>query len=147
MKTEQDRHKNYIDIKITTKEYSVGEHVFLRVKPKKSTLSTRLCAKLASIYVGPFKLLTRVGPVAYQLDLPPHIKMNDVFHVSLLKNYIADKYHIIDWNNVQVELEGDFHIEPVQILDRREAKLHKRSMVQVKEQWEHYASEEATWET
>ena len=51
-------------------------------------------------YVGPFEILARIGPVAYQLDLPPYIRIHDVFHVYLLKKYAIDQYHIIDWNNV-----------------------------------------------
>ena len=82
------------------KEYKVGEHVFLRVKPKKSKLRSGLYAKLAPRYVGPFKILAIIGLVSYQLDLPPYIRIHDVFHISLLKKYVADQSHIIDWDNV-----------------------------------------------
>ena len=96
LKTTHDRKKSYADTKIASKEYSVGEHVFVRVKPKKSTLRTRVCAKLAPTFVKTFEILARVGPVTHQLALPPHIKTHDVFNVSLLKENIVDKCHIID---------------------------------------------------
>ena len=58
--------------------------------------------------------------MAYKLALPPHFKVHDVFHVSLLKRYVHDASHIIDWTVVQVEPEGDFLPEPLQILEREE---------------------------
>ena len=76
----------------------MGDHVYLRIKPKKSTLYAVSCAKLAPRYCGPFEVLQRVGLVAYKLALPPHVKVHDVFHVSLLKRYIDDASHIVDWN-------------------------------------------------
>ena len=82
-------------------------------------------AKLAPRYVGPFEILVRIWHVAYQLALPPYIRVHDVFHVSLLKKCIADQSHIIDWNNVHVEPKGDFYMELVCILDRREVVLRK----------------------
>ena len=81
LKVAQDRKKINADKKITTKEYEVGEHVFLRVKLNKSRVGTGLYAKIAPRYVGPFEILARIGLVAYQMDLPPHIRIHDVFHI------------------------------------------------------------------
>jgi len=54
----------------------------------------------------PFEILNRIGPVAYILALLPIVKFHDVFHVSLLKKYVQDVDHVIDWFVFQVELEG-----------------------------------------
>ena len=84
LKVAQDRKKSYVDWKRTTRQYIVGEHVFLRVKQNKSTLRTRSYAKIAPRYVGPFKILDRIGLVAYQMALPPYIRIHDFFHIYLL---------------------------------------------------------------
>jgi len=62
-----------------------GYHVYLKIKPKKSTLRLGNCAKLSPRYCGSFEVLARVGPITYQLALPANIKIHNVFHVSLLK--------------------------------------------------------------
>ena len=80
------------------------------------------------------------------MALPTYIRIHDVFHISLLKKYVADQSHLINYDNVQVELEGYFHMEPMGILDRREIQSQKHIIVQVKVQWKHYSEEEATWE-
>ena len=96
--------------------------------------------------MGTFQIFARIGHVAYQLDLPHYIRIHDVFHISLLKKYVVGQSHIINWDNVQVEPEGDFHTEPMCILGRKEIQLWKQIIVQVKVQWKHYYEEEATWE-
>ena len=53
-------------------------------------------------------MLSRVGPVAYQLALPTPIKVHNVFHVSLLKKYVCDATHVVDWDVIQVEPKGEF---------------------------------------
>ena len=80
--------KIYADLKIIQKEFNVRDHVYLKVKPNKSTLILCGCARLSPRYCGPFKVLARVVPIAYQLALPTNIKIHNVFHVSLLNNYV-----------------------------------------------------------
>ena len=58
--------------------------------------------------------------MAYQLDLWPNLKVHNVFHIFVLKKYVHDATHIINWNDVQVESEGYFLVEPDCILKRRE---------------------------
>ena len=108
LKAAHDKRKSYPNKKRKTKEHKVREHVFLRVKPKKRKLRTRVYAKLPLRNVGPFEILARIGPVVYQLALPPYIRIHDAFHISLLKKYVVDQSHITNWDNVQVEPEGDF---------------------------------------
>ena len=108
MKVAQDRQKSYSDLKRKHKEFSIGDHVYLRVKPKKSSLKLGSCAKLAPWFCGPFLILERIGPMEYKLALLAHLRIHNVFHFSLLKKYVYDSTHIIDWNVVQVEPEGKF---------------------------------------
>jgi len=121
-----------VDRNRTQREFVTGEHVFVKVKPRKSSFKLGSCAKLAPRYCGPFKLLARVGPIAYQLALPPNLRIHNVFHVSNLKKYVHDATHVIDWNVIQVELEGYFLVEPYCILERRETNLWNCSIGQVK---------------
>jgi hypothetical protein len=124
----------------------VGDHAYLKVKAQKSSLKLGNYAKLAPRFCGPFEILARIGPVAYQLALPANLRIHNVFHVSLLKKYIHDPTHMIDWNLVQVEPEGEFQVEPLHILDQREITLWNRAVTQVKVQWKHFSPKEATWE-
>ena len=80
------------------KEFQVGEHVYLHNKPKKSSLRIGPCAKLSPLYFIPFKILERIGPVSYRLALPSIVKFHDVFRVPLLKRYVKDVDHVIDWS-------------------------------------------------
>jgi hypothetical protein len=96
MKIAHDKHKIYVDRKRTPREFKTQDHVYLRVRPRKSSLRMGDCAKMAPQYCGPFEILYRVGPVAYRLALPPIVKAHDFFHVSLLNKYANDYNHIID---------------------------------------------------
>eukprot|EP00253_Pinus_taeda_P034033 PITA_34033 len=145
LKATQDRQKNFVDRKRRFKEYQVGDHVYIRIQAKKSTLQWSGFAKLAPRYCGPFQVLARVGPVAYQIALPSHIRVHNVFHVSVLKKYIYDPRHVVKWQDIQVEPEGEVLVELPSILDQREVQLQRRVISQVKVQWRHFGPEEATW--
>jgi hypothetical protein len=92
----------------------------------------RACANMAPRYCGAFEVLDRVGPVAYQLALPPTTKAHNVFNVSILKKYVHDSYHIIGWFVIQVEPEGEFMLEPQCIIDKKETPLKNITITQVK---------------
>ena len=76
--------------------------MFLKVRPKKSSLNLGNYTKIATRYCGPFEVLAKIGPISYGQDLPSCISIDNVFHVSLLKKYIPDTNHVIDWNVIQV---------------------------------------------
>ena len=145
LKVAQDWQKSQTDLKITPKEFQVGEHVFIKVRPKKSSLRLGSCAKLAPHYCGPFEILSEIGQVAYQLALPPNSRLHNVFHISILKKYAHDATHFINWNDVQVEPKGDFLVESDCILRQREITLRNRTIGQVKVEWKHLSLEEATY--
>ena len=64
----------------------------------------------------------------------------------MLKKYVHDPTHMIDWILVQVEPKGEFQVEPLRILDQREITLWNRAFARVKVQWKHFSPEEATRE-
>eukprot|EP00253_Pinus_taeda_P026460 PITA_26460 len=146
LKAAHDRQKSFTDRKRRFKECQVGDHVYVRIQVRKSTLQWSGCAKLAPQYYGLFQILARIGPVAYRLTLPSHIRIDNVFHVSVLEKYVYDPKHEIRWQDIQVEPEGEVLVEPLSILNRREVQLRKRAITQIKVQWQHFGLDEATWE-
>jgi hypothetical protein len=146
LKVAQGRQENYVDKGRTHGEFKVGDHVFLKVKANRSSLNLGKCSKLASRYCGSFEILERIGLVAYILALPTSMTIHHVFHVSLLKKYILDVNHVIDWNVIQVEQEGVFQAHPVRILDRKIKQLRNRAIGLVNVQWTWYDPEDVTWE-
>ena len=79
------------------REFSVRVHVYLRVRENKSSLRLGTCAKLSPRYCGSFEVLERIGPVGYRLALLASTRAHNVFHVSLLKKYVYDPNHVINW--------------------------------------------------
>jgi len=102
--------------------------------------------KLATMFCGPFQVLMRVGKVAYQLPLPSSLKVHNVFHVSLLKKNVHDITHVMNWNAMHVEPEGEFQVELLSVLDRKEIVLWNGAITQVKVHWRSFSLKEDTWE-
>jgi hypothetical protein len=146
LKGAQDRQKIYADKNRTHIEFKVGDRVFLKVKANIISLNLGNCATLAVGFCGPFEILERIGPVSYILSFPASMTVHNLFHVSLLKKYIPDANHVIDWNVIRVEQEGVLQVHPVCVLDRKIKQLWNRAIGLVKVQWTWYGPERVTWE-
>lgn len=120
-------------MKRVDRSFKEGEFVFLRVKPQKISIRFGKGSKLSPQFVGPFEIIERVGPVTYHLALPPTFhRMNDVFHISVLRKYVHDPSQILDWHQLQVTDKGTLKAEPIFILDHRTRQLRHHMVDQVK---------------
>ena len=143
--TTQSRQKNYADRQRRPLEFEVGDHVFLKVMPKRGVVRFDKRGKLAPRYIGPFEILKRVGTVAYRLALPPSLSgFQEVFHVSILRKYTPDPAHVVDWGEITVDTNGTFEEEPMRILDSRDQVLRCKIVRLVKVLWQHRGVKEAT---
>lgn len=110
--TAQSRQKSYSDRRRRPLLFEVGDHVFLKVSPRKGLKKFSLSGKLAPRYIGPFEILDRVGEVAYRLALPPQLSgVHNVFHVSMLRRYEPDPSHVLDWVDLGVENDVSYERE------------------------------------
>ena len=77
--------------------------------------------KLRPRYIGPYEIISRVGTVAYRLDLPPELsKVHNVFHISMLRKYIQDPSHVLKDHPVELKDNLTYKEQPMQIVDCRE---------------------------
>ncbi|KAD6796137.1 hypothetical protein E3N88_07033 [Mikania micrantha] len=147
IKTARDRQKSYADNRRRPLEFQVGDRVMLKVSPWKGIFRFGKRGKLSPRFVGPFKILERIGSVAYRLELPPELgNIHDVFHVSNLKKCLIDESLIVPLEEIHIDEKLQFSEEPVEVMDR-EMKVLKRSCIPiVKVRWNSQRGPEYTWE-
>ncbi|TYK21999.1 ty3-gypsy retrotransposon protein [Cucumis melo var. makuwa] len=147
--TTQSRQKSYADVWRKDLEFDMGDMVFLKVAPMKGVLRFEKKRKLSPRFVGPFEILERIGPVAYRLALPPSFSaVHDVFHVSMLRKYVTDPTHVVDFEPLQINENLSYEDQhPVEIFAREVKVLCNRGIALVKVLWRNHEVEEATWET
>ena len=103
--------------------------------------------KLSPRFIGPFEILERVDTVANRLTLPPSMSgVHEVFHISMLWRYTSDPAHVVDWGEIEVDMDGTFEEGPVCIMDSRDQVLRRKTMRLVRVLWQHHGVEESTWE-
>ena len=79
-------------------EFEVGDHVFLKVMPKRGVVRFGKRGKLSPRFIGPFEILERIDAVEYRLALSPSMTgVHEVFHVSMLRKHTPDPAHVVDW--------------------------------------------------
>ncbi|KAF5444709.1 hypothetical protein F2P56_033818 [Juglans regia] len=99
--------------------------------------------KLSPRYVRPFAILDRIGPTAYRVALlPALLGVHDVFHVSMLRKYVPDPTHVIDYEPLQLQENLTYTEEPMRIIERKEQVFRKRTIPLVKVVWNNHAISE-----
>ena len=145
--TAQSRQKIYADVRRRPLEFEIGDHIFLKVMPKREAVRFGKLGKLSPRFIGPFEIFERVATVAYRLALPPSmVGVHEVFHVSMLQKYTPDPTHVVDWGQIEVDTDETFEEGPVCILDSCDQVLRRKTVRLVRVLWQHYGVEESTWE-
>ena len=125
--TAQSRQKSYADRRRRPLEFEEGDHVFLKVMPKRGVVKFGKQGKLSPRYIGPFEILERVGTFAHRLALPSSLSgVHKVFHVFMLQKYTSDPTHVVDWGELVIDVDGTFEEGPVHILDSQIRSYHVR---------------------
>ncbi|KAI3784374.1 hypothetical protein L1987_43473 [Smallanthus sonchifolius] len=143
----RSRQKSYADKRRKPLEFQVGDLVLLKVSPWKGVVRFGKKGKLAPRFVGPFKILERIGKVADKLELPEGLSnIHPTFHVSNLKKCLADENLHIPLDKVHIEDTMHFVEKPVEIMDREVKQLKRSRIPIVKVRWESKRGPEFTWE-
>ncbi|GJR43496.1 putative reverse transcriptase domain-containing protein [Tanacetum coccineum] len=147
MQAARDRQKSYADLKRKPMEFQVGDKVMLKVSPRKGVVRFGKRGKLNPRYVRPFKVLERVGSVAYKLELPQELsRVHNTFHVSNLKKCYADEPLAVLLDGLHFDDKLHFVEELVEIMDREVKRLKRSRILIIKVQWNFRRGPEFTWE-
>ncbi|GJR73966.1 putative reverse transcriptase domain-containing protein [Tanacetum coccineum] len=147
MQAARDRQKSYADLKHKPMEFQVGDKVMLKVSPWKGVVRFGKRGKLNPRYVGPFKVLEKVGEVAYKLELPEELsRVHNTFHVSNLKKCHADEPLAVPLDGLHLDDKLHFVEEPLEIVGREVKRLKRSRIPLVKVRWNSKRGPEFTWE-
>jgi hypothetical protein len=125
----QSRQKSYADHRRRELSFEVGDFVYLKVSPMRGLSRFMVRGKLASKFIGPFKILEKRGEIAYQLELPPHLSdVHDVFHVSQLKKCLRVPEEQIPMEGLDAKEDLLNQEYPVKILETSESVTHNKKI-------------------
>lgn len=139
MKTQADKHRS-------ERSFAVGDWVFVKLQPyRQNSLRATSYHKLSPKYFGPFKVLQKIGSVAYKLDLPADSKIHATFHVSQLKKK-RGTHTCFPHLPVTLTAHGHLIVTPESVLGRRVIKKNNRAQGQLLIKWLNAPAEDSTWE-
>jgi hypothetical protein len=129
----------------TERTFEVGDSVYLKLQPYVQTsVATRANHKLSFRYFGPYKIIAKVGPMAYKLLLPNKTTVHPVFHVSQLKKAISPDIQVTP--DLPHSIATDALRFPVKVLHRRLKSQGDQLVSEVLIQWSSWPPSMATWE-
>ncbi|XP_055825737.1 uncharacterized protein LOC129894198 [Solanum dulcamara] len=115
----QGRKKGYADRRVRPLEFIESDHIFLRMSTIKSMIQFGKKSKFSPRFIGLFKILRRVGEVAYRFVFPPSLPtVHPVFHVFMLRKYVSDESHVLSLGTEELGLNLTFENKPKAILNR-----------------------------
>ncbi|XP_019433539.1 PREDICTED: uncharacterized protein LOC109340329 [Lupinus angustifolius] len=147
MKAAHSRQKSYYDKRRNPLRFEEGDNVFMRVVPTTGIGRVLKARNLTPKFIGPYQILIKVGPVAYQITLSPLLSnLHNVLNVSQLRKYISDSSYIIESDSIQLKDNLTFETIPLRITDRSVKALRGKEIALVKVIWSQSNGEDATWE-
>ena len=143
----QERQKQYADKRRRDVEFQVGDEVFLATKTLPVVVAAGSSSKLGPLYCGSFEVVEKYR-TAYKLNLPPHMKMHPVFHVSQLKLYRrpTEAARTYEKPGPVIVDEGAEEFEVDEIINHRKRKRGRKTKIEYLIVWKGYPVHESTWE-
>ena len=136
----QNRMKQVYDKKHNDKELEVGDWIYLKLQSyRQRSVECHRNHKLSSWYFGPYRVLERIGAVAYRLELPLGSRVHLVFHISLLKKKVGDQEVVVDqpphWEFLSTQEPAEILVTRV-MAEREEFLVRWKGSTKVKASWE-----------
>ncbi|PHT87829.1 hypothetical protein T459_09935 [Capsicum annuum] len=129
LRTTQSHQKSYADVRRRDLEFEVGDLAYLKISPMKRVKRFSKMGKLSPRYVGSYQILSRVGKVAYEIELPADLLVvHPVFHVSVLKKCIGDSTVVVSLESSAIQSSLSYKEIPVKILDHQIHRLRNKEV-------------------